>query len=267
MANFFRMLEVMARDFHLKNRRYTNYLGSTIILEVSDKCWICNKEFSKTNAKILDLIHFDGSFLGWAHNRCNFLRRTIQFTPVFAHNLQNFDLHHVLKSLQDANTRNTFLVIPPNDEKFISLTMKVWIRSYINENGNVRNVSEEIRFVGSCKFMNSSLDELARNLPEEKFVYLNNHFATRPEKDKALIRQKSYFFPYSYVDSHARYIEDGLLAQDKWTNTLQGVAVSVSEKEHQHARLVYSRFRCQTLGEYSDLYLRTDTLTLACVFE
>ena len=39
--------------------------------------------------------------------------------------------------------------------------MKVWIRSYTNEKGNVYNVYEEIRFVDSCKFMNSSLDELA----------------------------------------------------------------------------------------------------------
>ena len=130
----------------------------------------------------MDQNHFNGSFLGWAHNRCKFLRRTIQFTPVFAHNLQNCDLHHVLKSLQDTNTRNTFSVIPLNDEKFISLTcgFHIWIRSYTNEKGNVRNVYEEIRFVDSCKFMNISLDELARNLPVKKFIYLNNHFASRP---------------------------------------------------------------------------------------
>ena len=144
--------------------------------------------------------------------------------------------------------------------------MRVWIRSYTNEKGNVHNVYKEIRFVDSCKFMNNSLDELARNLPVEKFIYLNNHFATRPEEDEALIRQKDYF-PYSYVDSHARYTEDGLPACDKWFNTLQGDVVSVSKKEYQHAWLVYARFGCQTLGKYSDLYLTTDTLILACVFE
>ena len=47
----------------------------------------------------------------------------------------------------------------------------------------------------------------------------------------------------------------------------QGGVVSVSEKEYQHAWLVYTRLGCQTLGEYSDLYLTTDTLILACVFE
>ena len=33
------------------------------------------------------------------------------------------------------------------------------------------------------------------------------------------------------------------------------------------AWLVYTRSGCQTLGEYSDWYLTTDTLTLACNFE
>ena len=122
--------------------------------------------------------------------------------------------------------------------------------------------TKKFRFVDNCKFMNSSLDELARNLHVEKFNYLNNHFATRLEEDKALIGQKGYF-PCSYFDNHARYTEDGLPARDKWTYTLQGVVVSVSEKEW----LVYTRFGCQTLGEYSVLYLTTDTLILAWVFE
>ena len=113
--------------------------------------------------------------------------------------------------------------------------------------------------------MNSSVDEFSRNLPVEKFIYLNNHFASRPEEEKALIRQKGYF-PYSYVDSHARYTEDGLPARDKWANTLEGSAVGVSEKEYQHACLVYSRFGFQSLGEHRDLYLTTDTLILACLF-
>ena len=81
-----------------------------------------------------------------------------------------------------------------------------------------------------------------------------------------MIRQKGYF-PYSYVDSHARYTEDRLTARDKWTNKLQGGINSDSEIEYQHAWLVYTHFGSQILGEHSDLYLTTDTLILSCVFE
>ena len=44
------------------------------------------------------------------------------------------------------------------------------------------------------------------------------------------------------------------------------LSVSI-KKEYQNAWLAYTGFGCQTLGEYSHLYLATDTLILSCVFE
>ena len=64
--------------------------------------------------------------------------------------------------------------------------------------------------------MYSSKDGLAWKLPVDKFIYLNNHFATWPEEDKALFRKKGYFH-YCYVDSHTKYTGGGLPARDKWT--------------------------------------------------
>ena len=47
MTKFVRMLEVLARDFHNKKRRYPNYLGSTSILEDSA---VTNAGFAKRNS-------------------------------------------------------------------------------------------------------------------------------------------------------------------------------------------------------------------------
>ena len=140
--------------------------------------------------------------MGWAHKNCNFLIRTKQFTHVLAHSLQNYDLHHVRRSQQDTNTRNSFSVIPLNDKKIVSLTMKVWIRSLTNEEGNVSNTYKKTRSVDSCKMIKCSLHELAQNLPMAKIKNLINHFASRPEEDKFLIGQKNYF-PCLYFDCHA----------------------------------------------------------------
>ena len=85
----------------------------------------------------------------------------------------------------------------------------MWIESYTNEKDHVRHVYEEIRFVDSYKFTNSLLDELAWNLTLENFTYLNFHYMSRPVEDLALIRPMGYF-PYSFVDSYARYEPDGL---------------------------------------------------------
>ena len=51
------------------------------------------------------------------------------------------------------------------------------------------------------------------------------------------------------------------------TNSLQGNKISVTETEYAHAQNVFAAVHCQCLGDYSDLYLKYDTLMLACVME
>ena len=131
---------------------------------------------------------------------------------------------------------------------------------------HVRHNYEEIRFLDSYKFMLSSLDTLARNLPKDKFVYLDSHFSAHPEEEKDLLRQNG-FFPYSYIDSFEKYNEPELPPRHLWTNKLQGNEITVSQADWEHAKNVYSKFNCSNIGEYSDLYLTCDTLILACVFE
>ena len=81
--------------------------------------------------------------------------------------------------------------------------------------------------------MSSFLEELARNLPLDKFTYLDNYYTTRPEDELALRRQKGYF-PYSYVDSHARYGEGRLPPQDTWTNIMKEGAVIMDKKNNMY---------------------------------
>ena len=56
-----------------------------------------------------------------------------------------------------------------------------------------------------------------------------------------------------------------LAAREDFYNSLSGE--HVSEDDYAHALRVWNAFGIETLGEYSDLYLKTDVLLLADVFE
>ena len=53
----------------------------------------------------------------------------------------------------------------------------------------------------------------------------------------------------------------------EWKNTLHGGEVTITETDYNHAQRVFSKFSCQNIGDYHDLYLVCDNLLWACVFE
>ena len=72
-------------------------------------------------------------------------------------------------------------------------------------------------------------------------------------------------FPYEYIDCVEKLEELQLPPRESFYSSLTGD--TVSESDYAHADNVWQRFFIQTLGEYSDLYLKTDVLLLADIFE
>ena len=60
-------------------------------------CWFCNEKIK--GRKIADHCHFTGKFRGAAHVDCSLNARKPKFTPVFFHNLFNYDIHHFVTAL------------------------------------------------------------------------------------------------------------------------------------------------------------------------
>ena len=84
-------------------------------------CWFCENELntSPKDPEVLDHCHFTGKFLGWAHSQCNLKRRNLNFTPLFVHNLTDYDLHHLVVALQSLNENNTISVVSSTSENLI----------------------------------------------------------------------------------------------------------------------------------------------------
>ena len=147
-------------------------------------------------------------------------------------------------------------VIAKLKENYISFSSHVPVFEY--EDGRVKTI--ELRFIDSYKFMASSLDSLTTKVKGGKRLFdLSNDLA----KYKLLTRKGVY--PYEYIDSWDRFNETRLPPIDKFYSKLNGVGIS--EDDYKHATNVWNEFDINNLGEYHDLYLRTDVVLLANVFE
>ncbi|XP_018401236.1 PREDICTED: uncharacterized protein LOC108778519 [Cyphomyrmex costatus] len=114
------------------------------------------------------------------------------------------------------------------------------------------------------KFLSVSLDKLASYLDKDKLKIVRSDFSHISDEDFNLLTRKGVF-PYEYIDCVEKLDESCLPLRESFHSSLTGD--TVSESDYAHAANVWQRFSVRTLGAYSDLYLKTDVLLLADVFE
>ena len=223
-------------------------------------CWICQKEFKEADKK-KDHCHFTGKFRGAAHNICNLQFKKPKFTPVIIHNLSGYDSHLFVKNL--GKSEGSIKCIPQNEEKYISFSKDIVVDEYTNKKGEKVEVKHEIRFIDSFKFMASSLASLVENLAKSdlsKFVHTKKEFG---ERYKLLTKKGIY--PYDYMNGIENFSETQLPPKEVFYSKLNDCGVS--NEDYEHAQRIWKEFGIKNLGEYHDLYLKSDLPLLADVFE
>ena len=122
----------------------------------------------------------------------------------------------------------------------------------------------EIRFIDSIKFLQTSLTKLVKNLVKNKnpsdFKNLNKVI----KNNSSLLTRKGVY-PYDYVTSIIRFKETKLPPKEDFYSKLYDE--EILDEDYQHALNVWNTFKCRTLQDYHELYLKTDVLLLADVFE
>ena len=153
-------------------------------------------------------------------------------------------------------------VIAKNKEDYISFSIKLEVDKYIDKNGIEKSKEIELRFIDSFKFMSSSLDSLVNNLARGggKFFGFKEY---NENQYKLLIRKAIY--PYEYMTNWDKFKETKLPPREAFYSKLN--MVGVREEDYEHACRVWKEFGLKDLGEYHDLYLKTDVILLANVFE
>ena len=226
----------------------------------STKCHICYKPFTQTNLKVRDHCHYTGLDRGPVHSLCNLRYKIPSYTPVVFHNLSGYDAHLFIREL-GAHT-SEMGVIAKNKEDYISFSIKVPLDSYIDKNGEEKNKLIELRFIDSSKFMSSSLDSLTKNLVRGGKKLFG--FEDYSELQYGLLTRKGVY-PYEYIRSWDRFEETQVPPISAFYSNLN--MSSISEEDYLHAQRVWKEFGIRDLGDYHDLYLRTDVVLLANMFE
>ena len=182
------------------------------------------------------------------------------YIPVVFHNLAGYDAHLFIREF--AKYTEHMGVIVKNVEDYISFSIKVEVDKYIDKEGNEKSKEIELRFIDSFKFMSSSLDSLVNNLAKGDHKFWG--FEEYSDKQGELLIRKG-IYPYEYMSIWDKFNEGRLPSKDMFYSNLN--MSGVSDKEYEHACKVWKEFGVKNMGEYHDLYLKTDVILLANVFE
>ncbi|XP_071055118.1 uncharacterized protein [Onthophagus taurus] len=227
----------------------------------AENCFICQNPFTSDQVKVRDHCHISGRYRGPAHTNCNLNFQLQNFIPIFFHNFSGYDCHLFIKEMADAD-EDGLDVLPNNKEKYISFSKRILVDKAPMKGDRVENVFFKLRFVDSFRFMASSLDSLAGNLDEFDLINIRKFF---PHNDQFRLLSKKGIFPYGYMDSLDKLNVTSLPPKNAFFNKLS--FEDITDEQYSHAQTVWEKFNCQNLKDYSDLYLKTDVLLLADVFE
>ena len=224
----------------------------------AEECHICDKKYTDKDIRVRDHCHITGKYRGSAHQECNLKIRVNPEEvkiPVIFHNLRGYDSHFIMQEIgaivkeyeytnkKGQKCQMNINAIPNNMEKYMAFML-----------GN------HLTFLDSFQFMSSSLEKLVSNLPRESLKYTSQRF--KGTKLDLMVRKGVY--PYDYMDSFDKFNKK-LPMKEEFYSILNNE--HISDEDYKHAQDVWNTFSLKNMGEYHDLYLQSDILLLADVFE
>ena len=145
--------------------------------------------------------------------------------------------------------------IAENKEKYISFSVDVVADQYKDKNDELKERKMQLRFIDTKRLINSTLDNLSKNLTDENCKILRQYY-NNEEMFKLMRRKRVY--PYEYMDDFKRFSEKELPPKEAFYSKLN--LSSISDEDYKHAQNVWNPLSEKTLGNYHDIYLKSDVL-------
>ena len=211
----------------------------------TEACQVCDKPLEGDSVR--DHCHTTDDYRGTAHNACNLKLRLNPKTtsiPVVFHNLRGYDSHLLMQALSKVEGRVS--CIPNYTEKYISFSLG------------------QLRFIDSAQFLLASLDKLDAANPPEAFQITAQH---EPNRERRELLMRKGVYPNEYMDTWDHFTEPNPSPPQRKPSTASSLMrISVTRTTSMRKK-VWATFGRKTMGDYTDLYCRTDVLLLADVFE
>ena len=244
-------------------------------------CWLCKRQIKTSQKKVADHCHFTGQYRGAAHESCNLNVNYNNYKiPVMFHNLKGYDAHnifkyyylkkHIVEKHEDGKLTNKLEgIIPTSSEKYMAFTYGYTMNQF---NKKKPTLACHFHFKDSLGFVLKSLDGIASKMKQDDFTFTKKFSArdgwSAMQTEKLM---EKGVYPYEYFDSFERFDDVEYPHINRFSSTLKSGA-TVSELEWRRGQEVFQMLGeklggTATMGDYSDLYLKTDVLLLADVFE
>ena len=144
--------------------------------------------------------------------------------------------------------KSDFSILPRNEEQII--TMRI----------------SKYKLIDSFSFMKESLDTLSSNLKDKgKEFFVQTQKLAKYSRTKFNMLTSKGVYPYEYMTDMRKLEETELPEIEDFYSSLK--ETNISEEDYQRAKEVWKVFRCQSLGDYTKLYCRSDTYLLADVWK
>ena len=95
--------------------------------------------------------------------------------------------------------------------------------------------------------------------------FANTYNFCNGDLNKFILLLRKGVYPYEYMDNWERFDETSLTDKESFYSSLN--MENIDDIDYRHGNNVFKKFKLRNLGEYHDLYVQSDTLLLADVFE
>ena len=255
--------------------------------------------------KVKDHCHYTGKYRGAAHNICNLRYKIPKEIPIVFHNGSTYDYHFIIKELVKEFEGN-FQCLGENTEKYVTFSAPLE-KEIKNKNKIIEITYTIKFIDSCSTFMSTSLSKLVDNLSEElhnnkclnrkscldymktknkklilKCFNCKQHYEKDFNKEliktfvntsefcngnlnKFILLLRKGVYPYEYMDNWEKFDETSLPNKESFYSSLN--MENIDDIDYRHGNNVFKRFKLKNLEEYHDLYVQSDTLLLADVFE